>query len=199
MDKDQLRRQLQSRLAELSDEQRVQKSKKVCRNLISLTQFQDASVIMMYLPLPHETDISDAILAAWQLGKTVAVPKISWQQRHMIPVQINTLETDFTTSRSGLRTPVNGMPLAFEEIDLVVAPGLSFDKNGNRLGRGGSFYDRFFTNEKLDAAKCGFAFAEQLIESIPTTPNDVPVDFLVTDNEIIYFNSNENLPAEGEK
>jgi len=187
MDKEQLRRKLQKCLLAIPPEHRSEKSKKACRNLISTPQFQSASVIMMYLSLPHEVDTSEAILCAWQLGKTVLVPKISWQQRHMIPVQINSLETGFSTAVAGLRNPVTGVPMPIEEIDLVVTPGLGFDAKGNRLGRGGSYYDRFFANNELKAHRCGFAFAEQQIDSIPVKEYDEPVDFLVTDETVIYF------------
>jgi len=146
MDKEQLRSKLQKCLLEMSAEQRREKSRKACRNLVSTPQFQSASTVMMYLSLPHEVDTSEAILHAWQLGKIVAVPKISWQQRHMIPVQINSLETGFSTEVTGLRSPIRGVPTPLEEIDLVVAPLLGFDRKGNRVGRGGCYYDRFFAN-----------------------------------------------------
>lgn len=188
MDKAQLRRKLQKRLLAIPSEQRSEKSRKACRNLLSISQFQSASAIMMYLSLPHEADTSEAILHAWQLGKIVAVPKISWQQRHMMPVQIHSLETGFSTSASGLRNPIAGVPMPFEDIDLVVTPALGFDRKGNRLGRGGSYYDRFFANPKLNASRCGFGFTEQLVEAIPVTEHDEPVDLLVTDEEIIYCN-----------
>jgi len=187
MDKAQLRRNLQNCLIEMGEQQRNEKSRKACRNLISLAQFQNASAIMMFLSLPHEVDTSEAILHAWQLGKVVVVPKVSWQQRHMIPVQINSLETGILTGTSGLRNPITGVPIPLEDIDLVVAPGLGFDRKGNRLGRGGSYYDRFFANTEFKAPKCGFAFAEQLVDSIPVAEHDETVDFLVTDEEIIYF------------
>ena len=187
MDKAQLRRQLQNHLVAIGSEQRSEKSRKACQNLISIPQFQSASTIMMYLSLPHEVDTSEAILHAWQFGKIVAVPKISWQQRHMIPVKINSLETGFSTSASGLRNPIAGLPVPFGEIDLVVTPALGFDRDGNRLGRGGSYYDRFFANAELKASRCGFGFAEQLVDSIPVTEHDEPVEILVTDEEIIYF------------
>ena len=106
----------------------------------------------------------------------------------MIPVEINSLETGFSTEASGLRNPIAGVPVPFEEIDLVVSPGIGFDKKGHRLGRGGSYYDRFFAHPELKASKCGFAFAEQIIDSIPVTGHDEPVDFLVTDKEIVYCN-----------
>jgi 5-formyltetrahydrofolate cyclo-ligase len=107
----------------------------------------------------------------------------------MIPVRINSLETGFSTGSSWLRNPVAGVPVPFEEIDLVVTPALGFDREGNRLGRGGSYYDRFFANKQVRAARCGFAFAEQLLGSIPVTERDEPVDFLVTDEGILYFNN----------
>jgi 5-formyltetrahydrofolate cyclo-ligase len=188
MEKVQLREKLQKCLLEMSEQQRNAKNKKACRNLISTPQFQNASRVMLYLSLPYEADTSEAILCAWQLGKTVAVPKISWQQRHMIPVQINSLETSFSTEVVGLRNPVTGVPMAIEEIDLVVVPALGFDRKGNRLGHGGSYYDRFFANTALRAQRCGFAFAEQVVEAVPMRDHDISMDFLVTDEEIIYCN-----------
>jgi 5-formyltetrahydrofolate cyclo-ligase len=189
MNKAELRRELLNCLLAIPSQQRSERSRKACRNLVSTEQFQRASTIMMFLSLPHEVDTAEAILQAWQLGKAVAVPKISWQQRHMIAVEINSLETGLLTSSSGLRNPVAGVPVPFGDIDLVVAPGLGFDKKGNRLGRGGSYYDRFFANEKLKAARCGFGFAEQLVELIPAAEHDEPVEILVTDEEIIYIDS----------
>ncbi|MHC4173262.1 MAG: 5-formyltetrahydrofolate cyclo-ligase [Planctomycetota bacterium] len=186
MDKAQLRHKLQNCLLAIPSEQRSEKSRKACQNLFSTSQYQSASTVMMYLSLLHEVDTSEAILHAWQLGKTVVVPKISWQQRHMIAVQINSLETGFSTGASGLRNPIAGLPMPFEEIDLVVTPALGFDRKGNRLGRGSSYYDRFFANEELKAARGGFAFAEQLVDSVPVTELDEPVDFLVTDEGVIY-------------
>jgi len=187
MDKAQLRRELMDCLLAISPERRNEKSRKACCNLVSTSHFQEASTVMMFVSLPHEVDTSEVILHAWQLGKIVAVPKISWQQRHMIAVQINSLETGFSTSASGLRNPISGVPVPFGEIDLVVAPMLGIDKKGHRLGRGGAYYDRFFANPELKAAKCGFGFAEQLLDSIPTDNHDESVDMLVTDEQITYF------------
>ncbi|MCK4751888.1 MAG: 5-formyltetrahydrofolate cyclo-ligase [Planctomycetes bacterium] len=191
MTKERLRLELQECLLEISAEAKSEKSKKACRNLISTKQFQDASVIMIFLSLPHEVDTTEIVLHAWQMDKIVAAPKVSWQQKHMIPVRIDTLDTGFSTAVAGLRNPIKGLPVPEQEIDLVITPALGYDREGNRLGRGGSYYDRFFANEKLKAPRCGLAFAEQLIDSIPVTERDEPVDFLVTDEEIIYFNNNK--------
>ena len=189
MDKAQLRSTLLNRLHALPSEQRSERSRRACQNLVSIEPFQKASTVMMFVSLPHEVDTSEAILHAWQLGKVVAVPKISWEQRHMIPVQISSLETGFSTSSFGLRNPIAGVPVPFEDIDLVVTPALGFDRRGNRLGRGGAFYDRFFANGQLRALKCGFAFAEQVMDSIPVAEHDMPVDMLVTDEGIMHFDN----------
>jgi 5-formyltetrahydrofolate cyclo-ligase len=185
MEKAELRRQLQTSLAAMAEDQRKVNSRKACRHLVATQSFQNASVVMMFLSLPHEVDTSDAILQAWQLGKTVAVPKISWQQRHMIAVGINSLETGFAMGASGLRNPIGGAPIPFGQIDLVVSPALGFDRRGNRLGRGGAFYDRFFANPALTAVRCGLAFSQQVVSSIPVTESDEPVGFLVTEEGVI--------------
>jgi 5-formyltetrahydrofolate cyclo-ligase len=186
-DKQQLRQKMRTQLCRYSAQQRTDMSQNACKNLIETPEFRQANTIMAYLSLPHEADTMPFILYAWQHAKTIAVPKISWQQRHMIPVQINSLETGIATEAGGLRNPVTGVPVPLEDIDLVVTPGLAFDKNGNRLGRGGSYYDRFFQHEKLRAVKCGFGFFEQLIPAVPTVEHDRPVDMLVTNEGITYF------------
>ena len=185
MDKTQLRRQISTRLVKLSDKQRVVQSKKACQFLMETEQFKNASVVMLYLPLPHEVDTTPVILTAWQKGKTVAVPKISWQQRHMLPVEITSLESGFSTGDSGLKNPITGVPTPIDDIDVVVTPGLAFNKKGDRLGRGGAFFDRFFSSKSLDAIKIGFAFSQQLVDDIPIEEHDMKVDMVVTDEGII--------------
>ncbi len=188
MGKDTLRQEMKKRLKGMSDEQRIAKSKKACRYLTSTRQFQNAAVVMVYLSVPEEIDTTEIVLKAWEMKKTVAAPKIMWEHEHLIPVQINSLEAGFQKSPSGLRNPLKGDPVPYETIDLVVTPGLGFDEKGNRLGRGGAYYDKFFTHEQLTACKCGFAFSEQILDSLPITNNDVPMDLVVTDTGVSYFN-----------
>jgi 5-formyltetrahydrofolate cyclo-ligase len=75
-----------------------------------------------------------------------------------------------------------------EEIDVVVAPGLAFDREGNRLGYGGGHYDRFL--DRLgDAARVVIGFHAQLVGSVPSGPNDRRVDLIVTDHETVICSS----------
>lgn len=185
MDKAGLRGESKTRIVGLSDLQRAEQSKKACRFLIESEEFRKASVVMVFLSLPHEVDTTSIILHAWQDEKTVAVPKVSWQQRHMIPVELTTLEAGLSSEASGLRNPVTGVPVPLEDIDLVVAPGLAFDKHGRRLGRGGAYYDKFFASKLLKAERVGLVFRQQIVDSIPVEDHDQLVDMIITDDGII--------------
>ena len=188
MDKLNLRRQIRCSMRQMTEQQRLEKSNIACQNLIETPEFQKAVIVMAYLALPREVDTAQFILYAWQHRKNIAVPKVSWQQRHMIPVQIHSLETGLSIEPSGLRNPVSGLPVPIEDIDLIVTPGLAFDRKSNRLGRGSSYYDKFFGHKTLRAVRCGFAFDEQIVDSVPASEHDVPMDMLTTDKEVIYFN-----------
>ena len=188
MPKPQLRSEIKARLAHIDQVQRDEKSKRIRDLVVSSETFRDASVIMMFLSMPHEVDTTSMILHAWRQGKTIVVPKVSWQQRHMIPVEIKSLETGLATNGHGLRNPTEGEPVPFEDIDLIITPGLAFDRNGNRLGRGGGYYDKFFATHEKETTKWAVAFSEQLVDKVPTADDDIPVDAVVTENEIIHCN-----------
>ena len=185
MDKGALRHELKAKLVQMSRTDRVKKSKMICEHVIGSDVFHEASVVMAFLSLPHEVETTPIILTAWQQGKTVAVPKVSWEQRHMIPVELSSLETGLEADDKGLRNPTNGNPVPFDEIDLVITPGLGFDKEGNRLGRGGAYYDRFFSSHKTSAARWAVAFSEQMCDAVPHDNDDVPVNAVVTEQGIL--------------
>jgi 5-formyltetrahydrofolate cyclo-ligase len=188
-----LRSRMRQSLRDAGDRRRVGKNQQACRNLIATPQFQDASAIMMYLPLPYEVDPSESILAAWRCGKAVAVPRVSRQEKKMFPVQIRSLKSGFAPDVIGLRNPVIGVPMPVDRIDLVVAPALALDRFGNRLGQGGSYYDKFFADDSLRAIRCGLAFEEQLLDAVPVADWDEAVDMVVTNNSIIYCNHRQRF------
>lgn len=186
MDKVQLRQELRRLIAQISPAERLVKSKAICSHIRQSGPFQKGSTVMFFLSLPNEVDTTALILAAWQQGKTVAVPQMFWEQRHMIPVEITSLETGLKKDRMGLRNPVAGVPVLLEDIDLVVTPGLGFDRQGNRIGRGAAYYDRFFTTPGVRATRWGVCFSEQLCPAVPHGPQDVLMDAVVTEQGIIH-------------
>jgi 5-formyltetrahydrofolate cyclo-ligase len=191
MTKAQLREKYRALLKGISGKERSEKSKLACSKLIATPQFRDASVIMMFLSLPSELDTSEAIRYAWKQGKIITAPKVLWKKKDMVPVRIDSLDNGFKIEESGLRNPITNKEVPVEEIDLVVIPALVFDREGCRVGRGGGYYDKFLANSALKAIKCGFGYAEQLLEDefIPAGRKDVPLDLLVTDKEVLYFSN----------
>ncbi|HEV58543.1 MAG TPA: 5-formyltetrahydrofolate cyclo-ligase [Phycisphaerales bacterium] len=185
MDKQTLRGRIKDRLEGLDSQVRAHKSRRVCEHVIAAPEYERAGVVLVYLPIPGEVDLSAAILHAWQHGKTVAAPKVDWRQRHMTPVEIQSLDVGFDQSVSGLRNPRGGVPVPPADIDMVLVPGLAFDQSGGRLGRGGGFYDRFLATTGLNAPAFGVAFGEQMVEAVPMDPHDRFMDGVVTDEQFI--------------
>ncbi len=182
-----LRKLVREKLAAMSPAVAHAKSMAACKRLMAQPEFQSARTLMIYLPLPDEVDVSPIALRGWQEQKLIAAPKVSWDQRHMIPIEIRSLETGVVRTARGLREPADGEPIPLEMLDLVVVPALAFDPQGNRLGRGAGFYDRFLAQPQFQGLAVGLAFREQVIDSLPVQENDVPVQMLVTDEEIRRF------------
>lgn len=182
-----LRKQMKATLAAMSPEVAAAKSHAACARLLELDEYRRARSIMLYSPIAGEVDCIEIALSAWQHDKVVLLPKVSLAQRHMMAVQCRSLDDDLIVGTFGIREPAGGEPWPLGEIDFVVAPALAYDGRGNRLGRGGGFYDRFLAQTEMKGLACGLAFAEQLVEELPVQPNDYPVEVLVTDEEVLRF------------
>ena len=142
---------------------------------------------MIFLSMAHEIDTSQLALQSWADLKRVLAPSVSWDQRRMLPIQINSLSSDVQPGQMGIREPTGGMPIPVADIDLVVVPGLAFDARGNRLGRGRGFYDRFLSHRDFRGISCAVALEEQFVETVPAEPKDMRVNMLVTDARVRRF------------
>jgi 5-formyltetrahydrofolate cyclo-ligase len=187
MTKDKTRIELSQLLDGLSDRDVFLKSFAACEALCATDEFQKARSLMTYLAMPKELDTSQANLQAFKLNKTVAVPRVVWDDRELEPVVIYTLNCPMDISRYGLRNPSGTEIMDVAEIDMVVVPGLGFDEYGDRLGRGAGFYDRFLASHNFNGIRCGLAFEEQIAESIPVDEHDMRLDMLVTDKKVRHF------------
>ena len=146
---------------------------------------------MVYLSGAHDVDTTLLAQTAWADMKCVLAPRVSWEQRRMLPIEIKSLTTDVTNDLLGAREPVDGMPVPVADIDLVIVPGLGFDLAGNRLGRGRGFYDRFLSHRDFRATACGLAFEEQVLETVPVDESDRGVHMVVTDTTVRRFKRDE--------
>jgi len=185
-----IRRQLRETLAAMGDADRHAKSMAACRLVATSAEFDAARVVMLYLSTPTEVDTAPLALKCWQQNKSVVVPKVSWDQRRMLPVEITSLNTDImTTTGPGVREPIAGNPVPVPDIDLVIVPGLGFTATGYRIGRGMGFYDRFLAQDNFIGVSCGLAFEEQVMPDLPVLDHDMPLSMLATDKGIRRFAS----------
>ena len=120
MDKRQLRDQVKTRLLSMEPDEVQSKSRHICDCISKTEAFQRASVILAYLAIPREADLSRVMLYAWQQGKVVAAPRVEWEQRHMFAVEIQSMDASFSMEVSGLRNPLRGKPVPVEDIDLII-------------------------------------------------------------------------------
>jgi 5-formyltetrahydrofolate cyclo-ligase len=185
-----IRKHLREVLAQMSERDRHAKSLAACSLITASPEFTAARCIMLYLSSTLEVDTASLALRAWQAGKTVVVPKVSWDQRRMLPIEIHSLTTGLTTTGPGVREPIAGNPMPLEFVDLVIVPGLGFTNTGYRIGRGMGFYDRFLAQSEFLGLSCGLAYAEQVVADLPILDHDVPLSMLATDKGLMRFASN---------
>ncbi len=142
---------------------------------------------MLYMPLASEIDVTAIALRCFQTNCNVCVPKVNWQRRDMIAVEVNSIDDrNMDTDEHGIRTPKECRPIPPSMIDLIVTPGLAFDARGHRLGRGGGFYDRFLVRVRNSAVRVGIAFDFQIIDEVPVDEQDASVDIIVTDRRVAH-------------
>jgi 5-formyltetrahydrofolate cyclo-ligase len=187
MTKKVLRDELRHGLAELTAESSRAHSFTACDLLAVQPEFQKAEIVMVFLSMASEVSTAPLVLCAWQNRKRVLAPRVSWEQRRMMPVEIRSLDENIESTSWSFRQPVGGDPVPVEMIDLVVVPGLGFDGQGNRLGRGRGFYDRFLGQSSFQGKTCALAFECQVVQTIPVDHNDRPVDMLVTEHRVRRF------------
>lgn len=180
-----VREDLRMRLAEVDAEAMRDASLAAGAHVMATSEFIRAETVMIYLPLRYELDARPIALRAWQEGKSVAVPLIGKDQRHILPVTVKSLDEPMDTDEYGVQIPVSYEPVPVEMIDMVVTPGLGFDRSGHRLGRGGGYYDRFLSHPLLSGLICGFALDEQVVQKIPVDAHDISVEMLATPTSLI--------------
>ncbi len=182
--KKRLRTDIRTKLEAIPAAEALSRSRHAAANLVALRAFRDARAIMLYLTIPGEADTAPIARAAWKAGKIVLAPKACGVSKRMKPVVCIEHDEDLFHPHHGLRQPAGNETIALDEIDLIIVPALAFDPKGNRLGRGGGFYDRFLAEPDLRAVTVGYAFAEQIIPNVPMHDNDRPVDIVVTDRDV---------------
>lgn len=159
-------------------EDRDRKSRLIKEKLFRTLVFKKAKVVMFFISFGGEVNTEDMIKEARRLGKIVAAPVC--RKKRIIRPSIFPEKAKLIHGLYEIYEPAIKRFVKLEDLDLVVVPGVAFDKQGNRLGRGRGYYDCFLHKLKAyNAASIGLAFDFQILPSIPTTCLDKEVDRVI--------------------
>ena len=178
-----LRNELRAALKKISPSLRVRKSRKIITRLLRSRYYRQAQNIFTYVATPAEVNTRELIRQALRTGKSISVPKVYLGKHRIEAVRIKHPRQGLRRGAYGILEPGRAermMQIRPSLLDLVVVPGLGFDRRGRRLGRGAGYFDRFLRRAKR-AKKVALAFREQLVEKIPVEQHDVLMDAVITD------------------
>ena len=149
--------------------------------ILALPAYRGAKTILVYMASRGEMDVSELADAALRAGKQVAYPVCDGHGGMVAAMAAEQWEVN----RYGIYEPslCEARLIPPDQLDLVLAPGLAFDREGYRLGWGGGYYDRFLACCK-NACCLGIAFEEQMLDSVVHEALDIPVDAVVTDRAV---------------
>ena len=157
----------------------------ICKKIIESEKYKSASEIYAYMALPDEVDLTDVIKQALLDGKKVALPKIISKNDGIMEFfyldTLKTLAQQTSNGAYGILEPDEKLPAIPDSAlkTLILVPGRAFTKDGNRLGRGKGYYDRFLAKKRLpNITVAGVCFDFQVLPELPTTPTDVKMDLI---------------------
>ncbi|MCS7185823.1 MAG: 5-formyltetrahydrofolate cyclo-ligase [Armatimonadetes bacterium] len=187
MSKQQIRQLVKERLALMPIDERIRATQLILQRARSFLLTKEAQLAAFYMPISDEIDIVPLIRWWQQRGLPVALPRTLTQEKRLEFRRVSRLETDFQVGAFGILEPKPSCPLVTpDEIDIIVVPGRAFDECCNRLGRGLGYYDRFLKGLPQKTLKVALAFECQIVRRIPTKPNDVPMDVVITEKRTIF-------------
>ncbi|HZK25475.1 MAG TPA: 5-formyltetrahydrofolate cyclo-ligase [Oscillospiraceae bacterium] len=186
-EKKELRKKILAERDLLTWDQVKANSLKIAENLFALPQYQAAQTIMYFLNFGKEVLTMKMVPQTLAHGKRAVATKTVTKERRMILSEIHDLEADLEPGLWGIPEPKPEAlrPLEPKEIDFVVVPGVAFDLQGNRLGYGGGYYDRFFPQLRDGVPLVAVTFEVQITNGIPVDPWDRRVDFIITEKRVI--------------
>ena len=172
-----VRKRILKLLRNQEEENRHKKSLVILDKLFSMPEFQRSKTILFYASFDGEVDTFEMMKQAQKLGKQIALPIVVAKEKIIIPALVANLEKDLEYGQYGIKQPkgYEAKRIDLEQIDLVVVPGVAFDKRNNRLGRGEGYYDRFLKALSPHIYSVGLAFDFQVVDCLPVVEDDIPV------------------------
>ena len=185
MDKQELRVKLRAMRRDLSPEEQKTASLAVFRQLQKFTPYRDAACIMAYMACRGELSLAPVMDEWLARGRKLLLPRC--EAPGVMTARCVANMAQLVSGTFGLMEPDAACKIAApEEIELILVPGVAFDRMGHRLGQGGGYYDCFLA--KTHALRVGICHDEALIDRVPVEEHDCMMDAVITPRETIWFN-----------
>jgi 5-formyltetrahydrofolate cyclo-ligase len=193
--KQELRKALRKQLADLPPGMFQEEGRRAAECMASYQPWQDAETVLLFLSASGEIETAPLLDLAFRQGKKVFVPKVEGENARFF--RIKSAGGPWQTGAFGIREPLVEDPLPEEfpsqggetggRAFVLVTPGMAFDRQGNRMGHGKGYYDRFFA--KLDSLGLAYVavalcLEQQIVPRVPTEPWDKKMDAICTGNRI---------------
>lgn len=182
-----LRQKMIEKRQRTSCDEMATKSEQIKKRLFEQDAFKKSKTVMFYVGKGDEVQTKDMILESMEMGKIVSVPYIKGGSREMHASLLKSFDRDLTKGEYGILSPKKESyrPINASSLDLIIIPGVCFDKNGNRIGRGGGYYDRFLKLVSKKVILIGLAFDFQIVSSVSYDGKDIPVHIIVTERRVL--------------
>jgi 5-formyltetrahydrofolate cyclo-ligase len=177
-----LRERMRRFRAAISPQERVRLAQQIEDRLLSLSESKSARTVLLFYSFGSEVATGGVAEHLMAEGKRLLLPYLGPDGMEGAEVRARDplLATEYGPREPSHRTPVDP-----GEVDMVITPGLAFDRRGFRLGYGGGYYDLYLTRLRPETTRVGIGFSIQLIDRIPEEPLDQRVHFVVTDTELV--------------
>ncbi len=179
MNKQTIRSAIHSKNIKVDPTQRLLYESHVAQEIELMAEFRDAHTIALFVALPDEISTLATINRWHAMGKKIALPVIAGEVMHFHAYSPDAM----VVGGFNIPSPDTSSPLCQvvppNEIDLMIVPGVSFTAVGDRLGRGGGYYDRYLSSPDISATTIGICYAHQIAATLPTEPHDIKVDRVI--------------------
>lgn len=179
MEKEIIRYQIKARKCLLSGEEKARAAADVFLQLERTAAFLLAENILIYHSLPDELSTIDFI-DKWHTRKHFFLPRVNGVNLDILPYDKSRLHL----GSFHIEEPEGDDVVDIRAIDLIIVPGIAFDRRGNRVGRGKGYYDRLLALSR--ATKIGVGYDFQLVDDIDTDDHDIALDIVITDRRQVH-------------
>lgn len=177
--------------------ERRARADRIIARLCALEEFSRARTVMAYSGFGSEIDTLPLLREILTLGKKLVLPRVSREQGMLVTYLVENLQDNLQSGTWGILEPNldRCAPIDPVHVDLVIMPGVAFDRQGGRLGYGKGYYDKLLAacmTRGFKPVTVAAAFSDQLVESVPMEGHDVRVDVLVTEDEVLEPDNREH-------